>query len=115
MRSIYLASPLGFAESTRAFMEHLVARLREHGGAHGEAGDGHRREPSHRPGLVGRDARRAGGGMAGMDHAAMGSTATRSVTARPNASPSAGERHDVAAHQPTEEPAKPNEPGKQDA
>ncbi len=30
MRSIYLASPLGFAESTHAFMEHLVARLREH-------------------------------------------------------------------------------------
>ena len=30
MRSIYLASPLGFAESTRAFMDHLVARLREH-------------------------------------------------------------------------------------
>jgi nucleoside 2-deoxyribosyltransferase len=30
MRSIYLASPLGFAESTRAFMDDLVARLREH-------------------------------------------------------------------------------------
>lgn len=30
MRSIYLASPLGFAESTRTFMDHLVARLREH-------------------------------------------------------------------------------------
>lgn len=30
MRSIYLASPLGFAESTRAFMEDLTARLREH-------------------------------------------------------------------------------------
>jgi nucleoside 2-deoxyribosyltransferase len=30
MRSIYLASPLGFAESTRAFMDHLVGRLREH-------------------------------------------------------------------------------------
>jgi nucleoside 2-deoxyribosyltransferase len=30
MRSIYLASPLGFAESTRAFMDDLAARLREH-------------------------------------------------------------------------------------
>lgn len=30
MRSIYLASPLGFAESTHAFMEELAARLREH-------------------------------------------------------------------------------------
>jgi nucleoside 2-deoxyribosyltransferase len=30
MRSIYLASPLGFAESTRAFMTQLTARLREH-------------------------------------------------------------------------------------
>jgi nucleoside 2-deoxyribosyltransferase len=30
VRSIYLASPLGFAESTHAFMHHLVARLREH-------------------------------------------------------------------------------------
>lgn len=27
---IYLASPLGFAESTRSFMELLAARLREH-------------------------------------------------------------------------------------
>jgi nucleoside 2-deoxyribosyltransferase len=27
---IYLASPLGFAESTRAFMDDLAARLREH-------------------------------------------------------------------------------------
>jgi nucleoside 2-deoxyribosyltransferase len=27
---IYLASPLGFAESTRAFMDELAARLREH-------------------------------------------------------------------------------------
>jgi nucleoside 2-deoxyribosyltransferase len=26
----YLASPLGFAESTRAFMDHLVAELRSH-------------------------------------------------------------------------------------
>ena len=34
MRSIYLASPLGFAESTRAFMEHLAARLREHVSLH---------------------------------------------------------------------------------
>ena len=30
MRSIYLASPLGFADSTRAFMDHLVGQLREH-------------------------------------------------------------------------------------
>lgn len=30
MRSIYLASPLGFADSTRPFMVDLVARLREH-------------------------------------------------------------------------------------
>ncbi len=30
MRSIYLASPLGFAESTRAFMDDLARRLREH-------------------------------------------------------------------------------------
>jgi len=28
--TIYLASPLGFAESTRAFMDDLAARLREH-------------------------------------------------------------------------------------
>jgi nucleoside 2-deoxyribosyltransferase len=34
MRSIYLASPLGFAESTRAFMDHLVGRLREHVDVH---------------------------------------------------------------------------------
>jgi nucleoside 2-deoxyribosyltransferase len=27
---VYLCSPLGFAESTRAFMEHLVAQLSEH-------------------------------------------------------------------------------------
>lgn len=27
---IYLASPLGFAESTRAFMDQLIARLRSH-------------------------------------------------------------------------------------
>ena len=30
MNSIYLASPLGFAESTRAFMDDLAARLRAH-------------------------------------------------------------------------------------
>lgn len=30
MPSIYLASPLGFAESTQAFMEQLLSRLREH-------------------------------------------------------------------------------------
>lgn len=30
MPSIYLASPLGFAHSTRHFMHELVARLREH-------------------------------------------------------------------------------------
>ncbi len=30
MPSIYLASPLGFAESTRAFMDDLVARLSEY-------------------------------------------------------------------------------------
>ncbi|HEV2128935.1 MAG TPA: nucleoside 2-deoxyribosyltransferase [Thermomicrobiales bacterium] len=30
MRTIYLASPLGFAESTRPFMDHLTARLRQH-------------------------------------------------------------------------------------
>jgi nucleoside 2-deoxyribosyltransferase len=30
VRSIYLASPLGFAESTRPFMADLVARLRGH-------------------------------------------------------------------------------------
>jgi nucleoside 2-deoxyribosyltransferase len=34
MPSIYLASPLGFAESTRAFMDDLVARLREHVSVH---------------------------------------------------------------------------------
>ena len=30
MPSIYLASPLGFAESTHAFMDDLAARLRQH-------------------------------------------------------------------------------------
>lgn len=30
MKSIYLASPLGFAESTRAFMDQLAADLRQH-------------------------------------------------------------------------------------
>lgn len=30
MRSIYLASPLGFADSTRPFMEELARALREH-------------------------------------------------------------------------------------
>lgn len=34
MRSIYLASPLGFAESTRAFMDDLVGRLRQHVAVH---------------------------------------------------------------------------------
>jgi nucleoside 2-deoxyribosyltransferase len=29
MKSVYLASPLGFAESTRAYMESLAAQLRE--------------------------------------------------------------------------------------